>query len=212
MPDSTEGVDGGGALGRGARAEWLDWAAFGQDFQSRREGLRGVECWKLARGQHVVQDSALRDAVARGDWEGAAALVEQQRLRTRRCAEADRARGGRFHCVRVVDEPLSLGLQWELRSLRAQARCGLGVRVVPASALGGIEVRAPLPEVVVLGRRTVYEVVHGADGSPLGAYRRTDVDGARNWADFLGQCYAIGEDVRDYADRRIGDLPSRPGQ
>jgi hypothetical protein len=213
----AEGGDGpGGALGRGARVEWLDWQDYRKDFRSRRDGLRGAECWVLARRQHVVADSPLQEAITRGCWGAAPHVdqpphVDQQGVASRGRAESE-PRGGRFHCVRVVDEPLSPGLQRELRSLRAQPRCDLGVRVVPASALGGLEVRAALPEVVVLGQRTVYELVHAADGAPVGAYRRIDADCARNWAEFLFQCYTIGEDVRAYTDRRVGDLASPPGE
>lgn len=219
----AEGGDGpGGALGRGARVEWLGWQDYRQDFQSRREGLRGAECWVLARRQQVVADSPLQEAISRGGGDAGPHVdqrshsdqlspLDRQGLEPQGCAETE-PRGGRFRCVRVVDEPLSPGLQRELRSLRVQARGDLGVRVVPASALGGLEIRAALPEVVVLGQRTVYELVHGADGLPVGAYRRIDVDCARNWSEFLFQCYTIGEDVRAYTDRRVGDLPGRQGQ
>ena len=200
----------GGALGRGARAEWLDWDAYCQDLQSRREGLRGAQCWKLVRRQHFAAGSPLREAVWRRDWEAAAELIEQQRLSVRRSVEADRRRGGRFRCVRVVDEPLSVCLQWELRSLRAQAECGAAVRVVPSSVLGGLECHARLPEVVVLGERTLYEIVRDDRGVAVGAYRRRDAAAAGNWAEFLGQFYALGEDVRAFADRRVPDLPRRP--
>lgn len=187
--------------GRGARGEWLDPDAYRRDFRSRRQQLRHADCWTFQRRQDV-EDSPGRAAVGRGDWEAALALIEQQRPEVLRAVEEDRDRGRVLRCVRVVDSPITPHLRWQLRLLRMWAECGLGSRVVEASSLAGLEWHAPLPDVVVLGDSVLYEVARG-DGDALGAVRVTDPGVVRNWAEFLRQLHAVGEDVIPYVDRHV---------
>ena len=51
--------------------------------------------------------------------------------------------------MRVVEEPFTTYLRWQLHSLRVQAECGERIRVVPADAVALFERRERLPEVVV---------------------------------------------------------------
>lgn len=214
--------------------EWLEWDTYRREFQARRAQLRNFDYWKFERGQHFEQhspgwdavdcnaadwdavacDAADRDAADRDniDWGEAASmtLIERKRAWVQRCVAADRADGRGFYRVRVVAEPLSRCMKSELRLLRMQAECGMGVRVVPAEPLSGLESRAVLPEIVVLGKRTLYEIVHSDSGVPIGAYRRAEAESIRNWTEFLMQLYAIGEDVRTYVDRNFPDPTSAP--
>lgn len=214
----------------GEDGEWLEWDSYRRDFHARRAQLRGFDYWKFERGQHFEQHSPGWDAVDcnAADWDAVAwdaadwdaadwgerapsmALIERKRARVQRCVAADRADGRGFYRVRVVAEPLSRCMKSELRLLRMQAECGMGVRVVPAEPLSGLESRAVLPEIVVLGKRALYEIVHSDSGVPIGAYRRAEAESIRNWTEFLRQLYAIGEDVRTYVDRNVPGPTSAP--
>lgn len=210
---------------QGEHGEWLEWDSYRRDFQARRAQLRGFDYWKFERGQHFEQHSPGWDAVDcnAADWDTVAwdavdwgeraasmAMIERKRAWVQRCVAADRADGRGFYRVRVVAEPLSRCMKSELRLLRMQAECGMGVRVVPAEPLSGLESRAVLPEIVVLGKRALYEIVHSDSGVPIGAYRRAEAESIRNWTEFLRQLYAIGEDVRTYVDRNVPDPTSAP--
>src|SRR5690606_28760771 len=108
---------------------------------------------------------------------------------------ADEERGTPFHRVRVVEEPPTPYLQWELHALRVQAECGVSVRVVDAERLRSLERSAPLPEVVVLGGSVLYEVRYTDAGAPEGAVRHTDPEVVATWEEFISGLYAAGEDL-----------------
>jgi hypothetical protein len=178
------------------------------DFQRREETAAGCDSWKLERRQYFYEKGdPSREALRRGDWSAALRLLEDEREDLLRVARDDRRRGSVFHRVRVVEEPPTPYLQWELYALRLQAECGLPVRVVPASAVAAAERVGPLPELVVLGGRTLYHVDYTDDGVLSGAVRYDDPGAVERWTDFLAGLYADGEDVRAYVDRYVVGLP-----
>lgn len=110
--------------------------------------------------------------------------------------------------MRVVQEPLTPYLQWELHALRVQEECGHPIRVIQAEDLGPWERFQLLPEVVVLGGRTLYEVVYTESGVLDGGIRFTDSDLAKRWESFIKDLFVAGEDVISYTDRRVVELPA----
>src|SRR5690606_32804702 len=102
----------------------------------------------------------------------------------------EEGRGNPFHRVRVVKEPLTPYLQWELRYLRLQAECGRPVRVLGHEAVLPLEPAGLLPEVVVLGGRVLYQVVYTDEGLSDGAIRFTDPEIVRRWEGFIEELYA----------------------
>lgn len=158
-------------------------------------------------GEHFEEDDSSRDALRRGDWPEALRLLEEDRAGLLEAVARDRLLGHTLHRVRIVEEPLTPYVQWELHALRIQAECGKGIRVVGADAVRSAERTGPLPEVVVLGDRVLYEVVYSADGAPEGAVRFTQPRLVEGWAHFVEAAYASGEDVTLYFDRRVAQLP-----
>jgi hypothetical protein len=112
-----------------------------------------------------------------------------------------------FHRVRVVEKPLTAYLQWELHSLRMRAECGERVRVVRAEDLTSAEESGPLPEVVILGGSTLYQVLYAETGIPIGAVRYTDPELVDRWEIYIKDLYEAGEDVRAYVEREVAHLP-----
>src|SRR5690349_9293784 len=113
------------------RGERLSRDTYRRDFRTRDRSLLNSDSWKLERRQHFEeQNHPGRDALRRGDWPEALRYLETRRAAMRAEGEDDARRGSAFHRVRIVEEPLTPYVQWELHSLRQQAEYGQQVRVL----------------------------------------------------------------------------------
>jgi len=182
-------------------------AVYEGDFAAYRKKTRHQHAWKFERRQHFEEDDASRDALRRGDWPEALRLLEDDRAGLLDAAAYDRQRGHYFHRLRVVEEPLTPYMQWELHALRVQAECGRRLRVVSADAIHGIEGGQLLPEVVVLGDQVLYDIIYSDTGVLEGAVRFTQPEVVGRWARFIEGTYASGEDMISYFDRHVALLP-----
>ncbi|WP_330173543.1 hypothetical protein OG875_08110 [Streptomyces sp. NBC_01498] len=179
------------------------------DFRERSAALRHVNSWKLERRQHFEeQGSPSRDALRRGEWEESLRLMRERGDSLAAAARQEAARGHVFHRVRVVEAPLTPYVQWELHSLRQQAGFGTRVRVVSAESVAAAEGPRPLPEVVILGGRTLFNVLYSGTGHPQGAIRFTRPDVVAAWEHFVASLYASGEDIASYFARSVAHLPA----
>jgi hypothetical protein len=193
------------------QGEQLTDDAYGHDFRQRRTAVRNGDSWKLERLQHFEEEgSDSREALRRGDWEAALGLMEARRDALRRAAQEDERRGSPFRRVRVVEEPLTPYMQWELHSLRQRAQCGHGIRVIQADVVAAAESDGRLPELVILDNRTLYCVLYTEAGVAEGAVRFTDPDIVRPWVAYIRDAYLAGEDVVSYFDRAVAHLAAPP--
>ncbi|MFS7873080.1 DUF6879 family protein, partial [Streptomyces asiaticus] len=142
----------------------------------------------------------------RGDWEEALRLLADRRDTLAATAEEDERRGYAFHRVRVVERPLTPYVQWELHSQRQRAEYGQRIRIVPAEQVAASEDTGPLPEVVVLGGHTLFQVLYTEAGVANGAIRYTDRDLVERWENYIKALYAVGEEVISYFDREVAHL------
>lgn len=182
-----------------------------RDFRERRSAIRDGESWKLERLQHFEEtNDDSREALRQGDWPAVLRLFEAERDALVRRARDEIARGAVFHRIRVVEEPLTPYVQWELHWLRLSAECGHSIRVLPASAVAAVEGDALLPELNLLDSRVLYRVLYTDAGQPDGAIRFTDPSTVTNWAKYLRELYAAAEDIQAYFDRAVADLPPPP--
>ncbi|MDH6710502.1 tetratricopeptide (TPR) repeat protein [Kitasatospora sp. MAA19] len=193
------------------RSEWGESLArqdYKRDFRERDAQVRGRDSWKLERRQHFEEQSSPSwEAVLRGDWDEALRLLENRREALLEIGREDEERQSFFHRVRVVEKPLTAYLQWELHSLRIRAECGERISIVNAEALADSEEFGPLPEIVILGGRTLYQVLYSATGIPIGAIRYTDPDIVLRWENYIEDLHRTGEDVLTYFDREVARLP-----
>lgn len=190
------------------QGETLARDAYRREFRRRDEEIRNRDSWKLERRQHFEeQSSASWDAMRRGEWETALRLLEESRDALLAEAREDARRGSRFHRVRVVERHLTPYVQWQLHSLRLRAECGETVRVLDAEELDAAESAGPLPELVVLGGRTLYQVRYTDAGVPDGAVRYTDPRLVGDWERYLKRLHDSGEDIHSYFTRRVAALP-----
>lgn len=144
-----------------------------------------------------------------GRWEESLRLLDEERENLREGVRQDRERNTVFHRVRVVEEPLTAYLQWELHSLRVQAEAGKKIRVIGPGAWSVLEAEGPLPEVVVVGGRVLYRVLYHEAGALDGAIRFRDPELIKRWEGFIGQLYEEGEGLRSYFERHVAHLPPR---
>lgn len=194
-----------------ATGEFVSQATYKREFWTRDAAIRDGNSWKLERRQHFEESgSPSREALRRGDWDEALRLIEERRDKLRRVEADEAARGAVFHRVRVVEEPLTPYVQWELHSLRLSAEFGERVRVLSARAVIGAESDGPLPEVVVQDEAVLYHVVYTAAGAPDGAVRFTDAGTVGRWAAYIRAMYAAADDIQSYFDRAVAHLPPPP--
>ncbi|WP_049566775.1 DUF6879 family protein [Streptomyces sp. SBT349] len=191
-----------------APGERLGLPHYREEFAERHHHVRARDSWKFERRQHFVElNSPSYDAFRAGRWEESLLLMDNRRESLRDAMRERREQGTVFHRVRVVEEPLTPYLQWELRSLGVQAECGAAIRVVPGERVRRFEQSGELPEVVALGGQTLYHVLYTPEGVAEGAIRVGDPELLGQWEAFIADLYADGEDVTSYVDRYVAGLP-----
>ncbi|MBG0828961.1 hypothetical protein HS041_14395 [Planomonospora sp. ID67723] len=193
---------------RAAPGRLLDAAAYLDDFWPRFGRLGDEPFWKLERAQHFREpDVASWSAMVAGDWERSLVLVEEMR------ADIASASGPELRRVRIVEQPVTPYLQWEMQILRLRAEAGERIRVLPAKSVAHLEASGTrLPEVVLLGSLAMYEVLYDRTGTLSGARRIDDPDLLGSCRAELSRLYDQGEDLLNYFDREIIPLPPpKPG-
>lgn len=158
----------------------------GQRFQER-----GFESW---------------EAFAAGDWERALALAAAGREDYARELRNAKSLGIQHRRIRVVEFPITPYVQWEFFVLRVRVDLGEEIRVVNAHDLADMEKDHPIPEVVTLGDRVLYEVVYDNDGNADGAKRHTDPSLIRKTNRAFDTLYERGEGFLDFFEREIAPL------
>ncbi|MFI0722784.1 DUF6879 family protein [Streptomyces sp. NPDC021224] len=190
--------------------EWLTRLEYKRDFGERRAVVQNGNSWKLERRQHFEEVDASRDALRRGDWAEALRLFEADRDEVRAAAQAEAAKGNAFYRLRVVEEPLTPYMQWELHWLALRAECGHQVRVLPAASVLAAEADGMLPELTLIDGRTLFRVVYTDEGATEGAVRYTDPEIVRPWENYLRELYGAAEDILTYFPRAVAPLPPPP--
>jgi len=188
--------------------EWLTSDEYSRDFAQRDARVVDRDSWKLERRQHFQEESnASWEAMRRGDWEESLRLIESRRERLLRIEQEENARGHFFHRIRIVEQPLTAYMQWELHSLRLRDECGERIRVMDVEKVTPLERRGHLPEMVVLGGQTLYEVRYTDDGIAEGAFRHTAPDIVAHYDAFLRRLHHQGEEIQAFFDREVAHLP-----
>ncbi|MFL4907582.1 DUF6879 family protein [Streptomyces sp. MMS24-I2-30] len=191
--------------------KWLTREDYKRDFRERRAAIRDGESWKLERLQHFEEtNDDSREALRQGDWPAVLRLFQAERDALVRRARDEAARGAVFHRIRVVEEPLTPYVQWELHWLRLSAECGHSIRVLPAVAVAAAEGDGLLPELNLLDGRVLYRVLYTDAGQPDGAICFSDPSLVGAWLEYLRELYAAAEGVQAYFARAVADLPPPP--
>ncbi|MCC5581271.1 hypothetical protein IMZ11_37275 [Microtetraspora sp. AC03309] len=181
------------------------------DFDRNFWAIRECDFWKLERRQTFQEpgDDSW-EAFSEGDWGTALRLIEERRDALRDYYQRITRSGFRTRRVRVVEEPPTPYLRWELRLLRLRHEYGGSVRVVGPDAIRPMETESPIPEVVTLGEDVMYEVLYNDDGILAGGVRYTDPSLVAECRSIIVALYESGADLSDYFDRNRETLDPSP--
>ncbi|MFE7869989.1 DUF6879 family protein [Micromonospora wenchangensis] len=191
----------------GDPGEQLDLADYWADFEDRFWKTAPPGFWKLERQQTFKEpgDEGWR-AFTEGRWADSLRILEARRPEFadyyRRIAET----GFATRRVRVVDEPLTPYLQWELHVLRLRHEYGGLTRVVDSARVADAESACALPEIYTLGTEVMYEAVYDADGVLAAARRWRDPELVARCQAFIESLYRDGEPLDAFFARAVAPL------
>lgn len=187
--------------------ERLTVDAYYRDFEPRFWNIKEHDFWKLERQQSFQEDgSPSWDAFARGDWDEALRLLANRQESLKSYYDRATRNGFSIYRVRVVTEPITPYLQWELNSLRQRNECGEKIRVVSVDDVRAFEQDGDLPEIVTVGSEAAYQVLYNQAGATEGAIRTTNPGNITRWREFIQHLYAIGEEIASFFDRKVAAL------
>jgi hypothetical protein len=187
----------------------LDQAQYQEDFAASLWLADGADAWKLERLQDYAECGFPSwEAFMAGDWSGALRLYEAERPNILAFQRELRQHRSAFYRVRVVAEPITPYVQWELHCLRVRAECGERIRIIPDAAVAPLESGGILPELVSLCGRVLYHTLYDEQHKPAGAIRYDDHRLIGGYEEFARRLYAAGEDAAScFRRRKVADLP-----
>lgn len=158
--------------------------------------------WKLERRQ-VFQEPDVPSwgAMAKGDRERSLALADEMRDGIAEHQRRLDAQGIIQRRLRIVELPLSDYLWWELYVLRIRADLGERIRVLSPSAVASWETSGSLPEIILLGEHTTYQVRYDQDGIVTGAKLLADPEVTTACRAEMAALWAKGEDLASFLTR-----------
>lgn len=158
--------------------------------------------WKLERRQ-VFQEPDVPSwgAMAKGDRERSLALADEMREGIAEHQRRLDAQGIIQRRLRIVELPLSDYLWWELYVLRIRADLGERIRVLSPSAVASWETSGSLPEIILLGKHTTYQVRHDQDGIVTGAKLLADPEVTTACRAEMAALWEKGEDLASFLTR-----------
>lgn len=187
----------------------LDQSRYEQDFGAILWQVAGADCWKLERMQNYAETGFPSwEAFMAGRWSEVLSLYEEERSKIVAFHQEFRRHRAFFYRVRVIVEPITPYVQWELHCLRLRAECGERIRIIDHAAVAPFELTGPLPELVSLNGRVLYHTFYGEAQEPNGAIRYADQDLVAEYERFAADLYDGGEEIESYFRRKkIADLP-----
>jgi hypothetical protein len=186
----------------------LDRRSYHGQMRVETEQLDGM-VWKLERSQFFSEaaDDPAWQAFRSGDWSKSLDIFEDERESLTAEAAKYARQGSKFCRLRVVEYPVSAYVQWEMQSLKIIDETGMPVRVLAAGAVRDLERAHPLPEVVILGTRVLYEVCYDDRWAACGARRIDDPAVISQAAAEMAKLWRQAEPLPTYFEREIAPLP-----
>ncbi|KII00167.1 hypothetical protein LP52_03765 [Streptomonospora alba] len=194
---------------RAAEGTVLDRPTFHADSDREEERLDGGAVWKLERAQYFNElDDPAWDAFVAGDWTRVLRTFAGERDWIREDVARYTDRGLEFRRLRIVEDPPSAYLQWESHSHRIFEECGHRIRALAAAEVADLESPTTLPELMVYGKRVLYQVRYDEAWTPIGAKRVDDSELVAEAARAIGELWERSEPFQDYFRRAIAPLPT----
>lgn len=198
MPDLLDGAEG----------ERMELDAYYADFEKNFWTINELGFWKLERQQFFKEpgyDSW--EAFAKGDWDESLRLLEAGRADMAAYHRRVEEHGFAACRVRVVEEPITAYLQWELHALRIRDQCGGSVHIVGPQQVAEFEHHAALPEIYTLGTAVMYQAIYDDTGVLESAIRFTDRDLIVRCQRFIQDLYEAGQPLEPFFVSRVATLP-----
>ncbi|MEV7581905.1 DUF6879 family protein [Streptomyces erythrochromogenes] len=187
--------------------------AYYADFEKHFWTSADLGFWKLERQQTFKEpgyDSW--EAFARGEWEESLRLLEAGRADMEEYHRKIDRHGFTARRIRVVEEPLSDYMQWELHALRVRDQCGGTIHVIAADQVAQYESDGPLPEIYTLGSQVMYQAVYDDRGVLESVRKFVDTQLILRCQEFIKRLYDAGEPLAGWFDQHVATLPSPPPQ
>jgi hypothetical protein len=183
------------------------------DFEKHFWRCGDLGFWKLERQQTFKEpgyDSW--EAFWRGDWDEALRLLEAGRADMAEYHRKVEEHGFAARRARVVQEPLSAYMQWEMHALLVRDQCGGPVHVAHVDAVAPYEDDGPLPEICTLGNRVMYQALYDDQGILTGALKFVDPQLVLRCRQFIVDIYNAGEPLTKWFHSHVASLPPPPRQ
>jgi hypothetical protein len=164
--------------------------------------------WKLERSQVFREPyDPSWQALIEGRWDDALVLHEEDRAAARSEHGRHRENGVEFRRLRIVENPVTPYLQWEMYFFRILVEEGFELRVLDSGHVSDLERDRPLPELLVHGDQVLYQVRYDERWTPSGARRVDDPEVVGPVQEEIAKLWAQGEPLMDYFEREIAPLP-----
>lgn len=186
----------------------LDQSQYQQDFDANLWRIDGADSWKLERMQNYSEVGFPSwEAFVAGNWNRALQLYEEERPNIIAFNREFQRHRSHLYRVRVVIEPITPYVQWEMHCLKLRAECGERIRIIDYSAISALESTGAFPELISLCGRVLYHTIYDGNQKPDGAIRFSDPELIARYEDFARTLYGNGEDVESYFRRMVADRP-----
>lgn len=197
----------------GVTGERMALDAYYADFEKHFWSSADLGFWKLERQQTFKEPGyGSWEAFARGEWEESLRLLEAGRADMEEYHRKIDRHGFVARRIRVVEEPLSDYMRWELHALRVRDQCGGTVHVIAADQVTQYEDDGPLPEIYTLGSQVMYQAVYDDRGVLESARKFVDLHLILRCRKFIESLYDAGEPLEGWFDRHVATLPPPPPQ
>jgi hypothetical protein len=193
----------------GISGEMMELDAYYADFEKNFWSITDLGFWKLERQQVFKEpDYDSWVAFAKGDWDEALRILEAGRADMENYHRRIEEHGFITARARVVEEPITPYLQWELHALRVRDQCGGSVRIVRPEHIEGFEEEAPLPEIYTLGSKVMYQAIYNEESVLESVRKYVDFDLIKRCQRFIQDLYDVAEPLKHYFPRRVAALPA----
>lgn len=192
----------------GAAGERMALDVYYADFEKHFWNSADLGFWKLERQQTFKEpgyDSW--EAFSRGEWDESLRLLEAGRAEMSAYHRKIDQHGFAARRIRVVEEPLSDYMQWELHALRIRDQCGGTTHIIRAEQVVRYEDDGPLPEIYTLGSHVMYQAVYNDQGVLESARKFVDPALILRCQSFIEGLYDDGEPLEGWFDGHVASLP-----
>lgn len=184
----------------------LDEKEYLEDFSKFFDNLKQT-FRKIEFGQTFAEPgNPSWEAFDRGDWDQALALMGQRSDEGKQYFEGLAKKEKQALRVRIVEEPFSDYLIWELNVLRYNEQLGEVVRVVSMNDARRLVAPDFLADFVTLDDAVAYRVLYGANGRNVGAERSTNRSSILSVCNAFDCLFDKGEPLGEFFAREIATL------